>query len=126
MNWVSYPSILHFANDGITVTFPDLPGCITCGKNDTEAISMAKEALGLYLYGLEMDGVKYPSPSLLSKIKTEKNEVVCLIDVPMHAFRDEYRRKSIKKTLTIPAWLNEVAEEKEHQFFSGVAGCIKR
>ncbi|WP_406590325.1 hypothetical protein [Bacillus atrophaeus] len=56
-----------------------------------------KEALGLHLYGLEMDGEKYPSPSQFSKIKTEENEVVCLIDVPMHAFRDEYRRKSIKR-----------------------------
>ncbi|MCP1459589.1 type II toxin-antitoxin system HicB family antitoxin [Bacillus amyloliquefaciens] len=125
MNWVSYPSILHFAKDGITVTFPDLPGCITCGSNDTDAISMAKEALGLHLYGLEMDGEKYPNPSPFSKIKTEENEVVCLIDIPMHAFRDEYRRKSIKKTLTIPAWLNEVAEEKNINFSQVLQDALK-
>ena len=48
-----YPAIFDFDNDGITVTFPDLPGCITCGDCQEEAFRNAKEVLELYMYGLE-------------------------------------------------------------------------
>ncbi|PNB45827.1 pilus assembly protein HicB, partial [Pseudomonas sp. GW456-E7] len=46
-----YPALFDYDDDGITVTFPDLPGCITCGNTDEEALTMAKEAMALHLYG---------------------------------------------------------------------------
>ena len=55
-----YPAIFDFDNDGITVTFPDLPGCITCGDCQEEAFRNAKEVLELYMYGLEQDEEEIP------------------------------------------------------------------
>lgn len=51
-----YPAVFDYAVDGISVEFPDLPGCLTCGDTDAEAMEMAKEAMGLHLYGMEKDG----------------------------------------------------------------------
>ena len=58
-----YPAVLTY-EDGyeIAVTFPDLPGCATSGETDTEALMMAKEALGLHLWGMENDGDKTARP----------------------------------------------------------------
>ncbi|MEX2909211.1 type II toxin-antitoxin system HicB family antitoxin, partial [Clostridioides difficile] len=50
-----YPAILSYDEDGISVEFPDLPGCYTCGDTTEEALKMSKEALGLHLYGMEED-----------------------------------------------------------------------
>ena len=58
-----YPAIFDFDEDGITVTFPDLPGCITCGDNQEEALKNAKEVLELYMYSLEEDNETIPQPS---------------------------------------------------------------
>ena len=57
-----YPSIFTFDDDGISVEFPDLPGCLTCGCTTEEAINRAKEAMGLHLYGIEVDNEEIPSP----------------------------------------------------------------
>ena len=51
-DFYTFPAILSFDEDGISVEFPDLPGCLTCGDNTEEAINRAKEALGLHLYGV--------------------------------------------------------------------------
>ena len=52
-----YPAILTY-EDGydIAVTFPDLPGCATCGSDEEDAMKMAKEALGGHLWCMETDG----------------------------------------------------------------------
>lgn len=124
-NLITYPAILHFADDGITVTFPDIVGCTTCGDNEREAIKMAKEAMGLHLYGMEIDCEEFPEATPIKNIRTEDNEMVCLIDVYMNAFRDEYNRKSVKKTLTIPAWINEIAEERGVNFSQVLQQSLK-
>ncbi|QPK89788.1 type II toxin-antitoxin system HicB family antitoxin [Bacillus velezensis] len=112
VNQVIYPAVFHFDDDGTSVLFPDLPGCITCGNNEKEAVEMAKEAMGLHLYSMEIDGEDFPTPSSIRDIKTDKNEAVCLISVYMDAFRDERNRKLKKKTLTIPLWIDEIAIDK--------------
>lgn len=111
-----YPAIFDYADDGISVEFPDLPGCFTCGDTDEEAIRMAKEAMALHLYGMEQDGDIIPVPSPINSIKVEQNQVVALIEVWMPPFRDAVQGKAVKKTLTIPKWLNDLAEENRVNF----------
>lgn len=72
---------------------------------------MAKECLALYLYGFEQDGDDIPAPSRTVDIAVERNQVVVLVEAWMPPFRDEMSEKSVKKTLTIPQWLNDIAEE---------------
>ena len=76
-----YPAIFDFDNDGITVTFPDLPGCITCGDCQEEAFRNAKEVLELNMYGLEQDEEEIPEPSQINLIKTEDTQSIVLIDI---------------------------------------------
>lgn len=111
-----YPAVFHYAEDGISVEFPDLPGCFTSGDNEFEALSNAKEALELHLYGLEDDKMSIPSSSPIKDLEPEKNESIVLVDVWMIPVRDYMDNKAIKKTLTIPKWLNDLAVDNNVNF----------
>lgn len=111
-----FPAIFSIGADGISVEFPDLPGCLSCGETDDDALYMAKDALELHLFGLEEDGDFIPEPSTISSLNLEKNQFVALIEVWMPPIRDEMAQKAIKKTLTLPKWLNDLAEERKVNF----------
>ena len=121
-----FPAIFHYAEDGISVEFPDLPGCITCGDTTEEALLMAKEALGLRLYSDEQDGVPIPEPSNLTSITLEPNERLILVEVFMPPIRDNQATKAVKKTLTIPKWLNDVAESQQINFSLVLQSALKQ
>ena len=120
-----FPAIFHFADDGISVEFPDLPGCFSYGEDEIEALSNAKEALELHIFGLEDDKEIIPAPSHIKNIITKKNESIVLIDVWMKPVRDFMKNKAIKKTLTIPKWLNDVAIENDVNFSQLLQVAIK-
>lgn len=120
-----YPAIFDFADDGISVEFPDLPGCLTCGDTVEEAFAMAKEAMALHLWGMEEDGDPIPEPTPIDQIKVESNQVVVLIEVWMPAFRDAMAEKAVKKTLTIPKWLNDLAEREKVNFSHVLQNALK-
>jgi predicted RNase H-like HicB family nuclease len=112
-----YPAVLTY-EDGyeIAVTFPDLPGCATSGKTDTEALMMAKEALGLHLWGMENDGDELPAPSPIRDIELEAGEIVALVEVYMPSVRLSQENRSVNRTVTLPAWLNAQAMERGVNF----------
>jgi len=101
---------------GYCVTFPDLPGCITAGDTLEEALFMAKDALELHLYGMEEDGDLVPEPTPPEKVEVPEGGFLTLVEVWMPLIRDEMANKAIKKTLTIPKWLNDLAEKKKVNF----------
>lgn len=96
---------------GYTVTFPDLPGCVTEGSTVEEALAMARDALELHLYGMEEDGEVIPMPTPPDKIVVKPPSFMTLVEAWMPPVRDEMAMKAVKKTLTIPKWLNDLAEE---------------
>lgn len=113
-------------NKGYFVTFPDLPGCITEGDTIEEALRMAKEALELHLYGMEEDGDPIPAPTAPENIKTDTDGVfVSLVDAWMPLVRDEMQNKAIKKTLTLPKWLNDIAENNKINFSQMLQTALK-
>ena len=79
----TFPAILSFDDDGISVKFPDLPGCITCSETIEYAINNAKEELGLHIYGLEKDNEFIPEATNINDLKLENNEMSVLIEVVM-------------------------------------------
>lgn len=81
----TYPAIFDYADDGITITFPDLPGCISCGFSDEEALHMAKDAMSGYIYTSENDNVKLAEPTPLKLIKIKNNQRIQLIEIYMPA-----------------------------------------
>ena len=112
-----YPAIFHEANDGITITFPDLPGCISCAKTFEEAYTMAKEAMELYLEDYVKDLFdSAPKPSKIQDIKTESCECIALIELDINQYLRSFDNRAVKKTLTIPSWLNDIAIEKHINF----------
>ena len=120
-----YPAIFDFDEDGITVTFPDLPGCITCGDTQEDALKNAKEVLELYMYSLEEDNETIPQPSNILDLEVENTQVIVLVDIWMVPVRDEMKNKCIKKTLTIPKWLNDLAIENNVNFSAILQSALK-
>lgn len=121
-----YPAVFDYAEDGISVSFPDLPGCFTCGKTDAEALRMAKDALGGHIWTIEDFEGEIPEPTPLVNVPTEANQRVQLIEVYMPLFRDAISNQSVKKTLTIPAWMNEAAEKEGVNFSQLLQSAIKK
>ena len=111
-----YPAIFNYEDKEISISFPDLPGCYSCGKDDEEALYMAKDALGLYIVSAEEDGEELKQPSKLNAVKLSKNERAVLVEVNMPLFRESVQNASVKKTLTIPKWINDLAEKNKINF----------
>ncbi|MCD8011573.1 MAG: type II toxin-antitoxin system HicB family antitoxin [Lachnospiraceae bacterium] len=108
MKKLFYPALFHTAEEGgYWVTFPDIPECVTEGDNMEEAYSMAVDALGLALTERMKENDSIPDVSKIEDIKEDGTVVVVQFDL------DEYNRKhnskAVKKTLSIPEWLNEEA-----------------
>lgn len=112
-------------DEGFTVTFPDLPGCITEGSNMDEAVYMAKDVLAGFLYGMEEDGEEIPDASNPSSIELTKGAFISIIEVRTDYIRDEIENKAVKKTLTIPKWLNDAAEKENVNFSQLLQFAIK-
>ncbi|MDD4493075.1 MAG: type II toxin-antitoxin system HicB family antitoxin [Eubacteriales bacterium] len=111
-----YPAIFDYAADGISIEFPDLPGCLPCAHTTEDAVKNAREALGLHLYCMEKDKDEIPEPAPIDKIRLEPNQAVVLVEVWMPLIRDAIENRAVKKTLTIPKWLNDLAEDKHVNF----------
>ena len=109
----SYIAVFTYEEDGISIEFPDLPGCYPCADKDNieKALENAKEALGLHIWGMEEDGEEIPRPSSITDISLENNQVFALIDVFMPPIRERVKSKFVKKTLSLPAWLAAKADE---------------
>lgn len=113
-----FPAIFTKENNSYTVDFIDLKGCSTEGKSIEEAYQMAQDAMGLYLYDLLPSEV--PCATIpFNSVKLNENEFITLIYLDLDEYRKKHNNISIKKTLSIPMWLNTVAE-KNHINFSQV------
>jgi predicted RNase H-like HicB family nuclease len=115
-----YPAIFTKEDSGgYSVLFPDIESCYTCGDDMADALNMAEDVLCMRLYDMEKDGMAFPSPSNSKTIKTDSASVVSLVGCDTDFYRRYFENKSVKKTLTIPMWLNERAERANINF-SGV------
>lgn len=111
-----YPAIFDNTGEDIVITFPDLPGAISCANTEEEAVFMAKDALGAWLVANEDLGNPVPTPSKVADIKCEPGKSVCLIEAWLPLFREEQRAGSVKKNVTVPIWLNALAEQADLNF----------
>ncbi len=120
-----YPAVFTYEQDQeIAVVFPDLD-CATSGENDEDALLSARELLGCVLYGLEEDGEEIPAPTPLNRVALEGNERAVLIDVYMPSVRQANVNRSVNRTVTLPAWLNAAALEKNINFSQVLQDALK-
>lgn len=106
----AYVAIFDYADDGISISFPDLPGCLPCAETTDQALGNAREAMGLHLWGMEQDNEPIPTPTPITDIQLEPHQVPVLVDVFMPAMRDRITNRFVKKTLSLPAWLADMAD----------------
>ena len=112
----AYPAIFHCEDGGFWVEFPDLDGCMSQGNSVAEAVVEASAALGAYLCSAMERGLVCPDPCDIRSLSADDGDFVSIIAADPSAFQK--RTRSIKKTLTIPEWLNDAAEARHINFSS--------
>lgn len=127
MKKIIYPAVFHPEEvGGYSVDFPDLLGCVTEGDTLEEAIRMAEDALGIYLYSLKEDGEEAPAPSDPADIEVSGRDFISLVTYDEVAYLKRTDSHSVKKTLTIPAWMDTLARENHLNFSNVLQNAIRR
>lgn len=120
-----YPAVFTYEpGQEIAVDFPDLK-CATSGINDDDALLSARELLGCVLNGLEEDGEEIPAPTPLANVEIQPNERAVLVDVYMPSIRQAHLNRSSNRTVTLPAWLNAAALERNINFSQVLQDALK-
>ncbi len=117
MHHYFYPAIFH--NDekgGYWISFPDFPECMTQGETMEEAYEMAVEAMGLCIDDRLKNEESLPEVSAPVDYILQEGDFSCLIEFDLVQYRKKHNTKSVKKTLSIPEWLNEAAMEHDINF----------
>ncbi len=108
-----YPAIFHEEKEDYWVEFPDLPGCQTYGDSLNGAMKCAQEALAGYLLTLLSEEKRLPPATHIQEIEQTGKGFLTLVSCDIDQYKDT---KAVKKTLTIPAWLNDLAVERNYNF----------
>lgn len=121
-----YPAI--FAKEGsfYAVRFPDFESCYTQGNSIQDAYEMASDVLCLTLYNLEEEKANIPTASEVSALKAGNDEFVSLVACDTLEYRQYYDGRAVKKTLTIPAWLNTMSEREGINFSAVLQAALKQ
>lgn len=120
-----YPAIIAPEDGMYNVTFPDLPDCYTCGDDLADAVYMAEDVLACYLELEEREGRAVPQASAAVTLKAPSDSVVTLVFADTEAYRKKLSTRSVKKTLSIPQWLNEAAESRGVNFSQILQEALK-
>lgn len=120
--FLTYPAIFTFENNQYWVEFIDLNGCFSSGLTLPEAMENSKEAMGLFLEDLE----DFPSCTTdIKNIKLNDNQIISFVSIDLEEHKRKYTNKSVKKTLSIPAWLNTLAEKENVNFSQILQNALK-
>lgn len=131
----AYPACFFKEESGYSVVFPDLNDLSTCGETLDESLRMAVDCLSGYLYWLKKDGEAAPAPSSVDAIRladvaaelevSMDGAFVNIITVDVEEYAKTHFEKAVKKTLTIPAWLNTAALEQNINFSQVLQDALK-
>lgn len=122
-----YPAIFTREGDLYTVSFPDIRNCFTQGEDLNDAIDMANDVLCLTLYHMEKDEQPIPEPTDIRDIRFDPaDSFVSLVSCDTLEYRKFYEKRSVKKTLTIPEWLNTIAEKSNINFSATLQDALIR
>ncbi|WP_251316099.1 type II toxin-antitoxin system HicB family antitoxin [Flintibacter muris] len=117
MDKLYYPAIMHPEDEGgYSVWLHDVSGCISQGETLPEAVENIKDALGLYYEDAAEGKSTLPAPSAPNGAELESGEFVVMIEFSPSEYLKASSTKAVKKTLSIPAWLNNMAEAQQLNF----------
>lgn len=120
-----FPAVFTHEDEGYSVSFPDLPNCFTSGASITEALDMAQDVLNLVLMTMEDHGDPIPTASEIQMLSPDKDSFASLVSADTTEYRKLYGDRAVKKTLSIPAWLNTIAEKKGVNFSFTLQKALK-
>ncbi|WP_346880541.1 type II toxin-antitoxin system HicB family antitoxin [Clostridium sp. UBA3061] len=122
-----YPAIIKKIGDkDYNIRFKDFENIITYGESIDEAYDMAEDALKLEIFDLYSDKLEIPIATDITDIEVKSDETLILVKVNLKNILKQYDNKAIKKTLTIPSWLNKLAEEKKVNFSQVLQDALKK
>ena len=107
----AYPIVISPAVGGYIVYIPDFD-INTEGNSLTDAIEMARDAIGLMGIVMEDDKEVLPAPSEMSTVTKEtKNDIVTLVDVDFTEYRKQNDMRAVRRNVTLPSWLDYEAKK---------------
>ena len=123
-----FPAIFAPEDGGFTINFPDVKNCFTEADTLSEAMENASDVLCMMLYDLERKGLDIPTASSIADVQNqiEGNEFVTLISCDTIEYRKFHDSRAVKKTLSIPSWLNEMAENADINFSALLQAALKQ
>ena len=125
---VTYPACFYVESDCVVVEFPDLNHLVTQGSDLNDAMAMAIDCLAGYLYDNKESGIKTSEPSNINDIDPMehykqfnpdgdvKECFVSYVSVDVEEYAKLHFNKPVKKTLSIPMWLNRLAIKNNINF----------
>ena len=120
-----YPALFHKEDGGgFWVSFPDIPECLTQGTDMSQAYEMAVDALGLALED-RMKENNIPVPTSIDFLVIAENSYPVIIEFDLLEYKKKHSSRAVKKTLTIPEWLNDEAIKKNINFSAVLQEALK-
>ncbi|WP_293969259.1 type II toxin-antitoxin system HicB family antitoxin [uncultured Ruminococcus sp.] len=127
-----YPACFYKEKEGgYSVIFPVL-GIATCGDTVEEAMTMAIDCLAGYLYDAKISGETVPEPPKMEDIDVDaeydeyESAFVNMVTVDVDEYAKKHFEKAVKKTLTIPSWLNDLAVKEGVNFSQVLQNALKQ
>ena len=122
-----YPAIFTPEKEGgYFIHFPDIEGCFTCGDTIEEGMMMAADALALMVFtNYEETGDPAPASTPIKSLTIKEEEFATYVTCDTTACRRKFGTKAVKKTLTIPEWLNDAAVKERINFSQVLQDALK-
>ena len=111
-----YPAVFQKEEVGYSVWVPDIQGCVSQGDTFDEAMEYIKDAIGICLDLIVQNGNVPPKATEPNGIDLEHDQFVAVVSFDFDEYQKKHGEKSVKKTLTVPAWLNTLSERKNINF----------
>ena len=121
-----YTAVLEPEDGMYNVSFPDLEDCFTCGDDLQDALKMAQDALANYLRRQEDHHRPIPKATDPSKVLIPSNRISTLIEADTDAYRRLLSNRAVKKTLTIPEWMDETGKARGTNFSKVLQDALEK
>lgn len=118
-----YPCIITQEDNIYYANFPDLENVFTDGETLEEVVENAKDVLKGMLFSMYKNDVEVPKPK---RYRAKDDEILIYIEIWVEPLKDKANQQAIKKTLSIPKWLNDMAEQKSVNFSSVLQYALKQ
>lgn len=124
MKKLIYPCVVRKEDDIYYANFPDFNACFTDAESIDELFANTKEVLNGVIFTMLKNKMDLPAAG--ENIKLEEGEFLILVESPVGIIKDRINNMAVKKTLTLPAWMNEMAMEHNVNFSQVLQEGLKR